>query len=68
MTMDHSRPDAETLDAEEKEARSEHGADRPPTPDEEHAAEQNDLDPEVASRAKEAAERGAEVEGEGAIE
>jgi hypothetical protein len=43
-------------------------ADRPPTEDEERAAEQNTLDPEVAEAYEEAAERGANIEGEGEIE
>jgi hypothetical protein len=43
-------------------------ADRPPTEDEERAAEENDLDPHVAESYKEANERGANIEGEGEID
>ncbi len=43
-------------------------ADRPPTPDEEAAAEENDLDPSVGEHYKREAERGADVEGEGQID
>jgi hypothetical protein len=39
-----------------------------PTPEEERAAERNELDPEVARNNKEAIERGANVKGEGQIE
>lgn len=43
-------------------------ADRPPTEEEEEAAEQNTLDPHVAESYEEMAERGANLEGEGEIE
>jgi hypothetical protein len=43
-------------------------ADRPPTPEEEAAAESNELDPSVAEHYKQEAERGANVEGEGQID
>ena len=39
-----------------------------PTPEEERAAERNQLDPDVARHNKEANERGANVQGEGQIE
>lgn len=57
----------ETVDADEHDARAAHGADRMPTPEEEAAAERNTLDPEVAKAYEEAAERGANVKGEGEI-
>jgi hypothetical protein len=44
------------------------GTDRMPTPEEEAAAERApDLDPEVAENYRKAAERGANIEGEGKI-
>lgn len=67
MADDQTRPDIETEAAEEQEARATHAADRPPTPEEEAAAEEEGLDPEVAASYKEAIERGAEVKGEGEI-
>jgi len=45
-----------------------HTADRPPTPEEEAAAESNALDPEVADHEREMGKIGAEVKGEGAID
>jgi hypothetical protein len=57
----------ETVDADEHDARATHVADRMPTPEEEAAAERNQLDPEVAKAYEEAAERGANVKGEGEI-
>lgn len=42
-------------------------ADREPTPEEEAAAEDLELDPEVAEEYKEAIERGANQKGEGRI-
>lgn len=67
MTMDHTRPDRKTVGAEDAEASAEHRADRYPTEDEERAAEESELDPEVASNYKEAIERGANAKGEGAV-
>jgi hypothetical protein len=64
-------PDAEvdeTTRVEELlEASVAHGADRPPTPEEEAAAEGNVLDPEVAEHEREMGKIGAEVKGEGEI-
>jgi hypothetical protein len=57
----------ETVDADEHDARAAHEADRMPTPEEEAAAERNELDPAVAEAYEDAAERGANVKGEGAI-
>jgi len=67
MANDHTRPSAETRAAEAAEARSAHDPDRAPTPEEEKAADEQKLDPAVAKRAREAAERGAAQEGEGRI-
>lgn len=61
-------PTANTTEEEEREFRASHGADRPPTREEEEAAEAHgELDPEVAARATEAARRGAQVKGEGEV-
>ena len=57
----------ETVEADEHDARAGHGADRMPTPEEEAAAERNELDPKVAKAYEDAAERGANVNGEGEI-
>ena len=65
-----SAPDAtnpETVAADEADAHADHRADRMPTPEEEAAAERNELDPEVAQAYEKAMERGANVEGEGKI-
>lgn len=71
--MSDRDPDTEGVDPatvaeDEAAARAAHGSDRPPTPEEEAAAERNELDPKVAKAFKEAAERGANVKGEGEIE
>jgi hypothetical protein len=59
----------ETIQADERDARADHRADRGPTPEEERAAEGNaDLDPASAEAYREAIERGADVEGEGKID
>lgn len=67
MTNDRTRPDPGTEEAERSEAAAAHEPDRPPTPEEEEAAEQSRLDPAVAESYKEAIERGAELKGEGEI-
>ena len=66
-------PDARDVDPattaeDQKDARATHGADRPPTPEEEAAAERNPLDPDVAQAYEDAIERGANVKGEGQID
>jgi hypothetical protein len=59
----------ETVEADERDARSDHRADRPPTPEEEAAAERDpELTDEQATAYEEAIERGAHVRGEGQIE
>jgi hypothetical protein len=64
-------PDAEVEEATEVEelleAAAAHTADRPPTPEEEAAAEGNTLDPEVAEHEREMGKIGADVKGEGEI-
>jgi hypothetical protein len=65
-------PDAEVQEATEVEelleAAAAHTADRPPTSEEEAAAEGNTLDPGVAERAREMGKIGADVKGEGTID
>ena len=56
-----------TKDEEEHEAHSSHTPDRPPTPDEEAAAERTKLDPAVAEHERVMGRIGAEVKGEGEI-
>ena len=66
------RPDAEVDEAtkveEMLEAAAAHTADRPPTAEEEAAADGNALDPEVAEHEREMGKIGAEVKGEGEID
>jgi hypothetical protein len=57
-----------TRQAERREANMPADAGPMPTPDEIEAAEQNDVDPEVARAEKAATERGANAKGEGRIE
>jgi hypothetical protein len=65
--QDPAATSPETVAADERDARADHGADRPPTPEEEAIAERTEVDPEVAKAFEEAAERGANVKGEGQI-
>jgi hypothetical protein len=64
-------PDETSSDtaAEAADAGAAHDADRAPTPDEEAKAEEvaAEVDPEAGERYQEAAERGANVRGEGEI-
>ena len=61
-------PDRDTIAEDRKDADAAHDADRPPTEEEEAAAERSgDLDPAVAAAYKDAIERGAAQEGEGKI-
>lgn len=66
---DPDRTDEATQAVDEDDARSTHGADRAPTSDEEQAAERagTDVPESVADAYEEAAETGANVEGEGAV-
>lgn len=68
MAQDETRSDQATEEAEEQEAHAPHAADRAPTPEEERAAEENELDPAVAEHYREAIETGAELKGEGEID
>lgn len=61
------RVDEVTKDEEEQEAHASHAPDRPPTPDEEAAAEKSDLDPAVAEHEREMGRIGADIRGEGEI-
>lgn len=61
--------DPETKKAEQADAEAEPHADRPPTADEERAAERaGGADPEVADHFEEMMEKGAEHPGEGRVE
>ncbi len=66
------RPDAEVKGATEVEEMLEsaaaHTADRPPTPEEEAAADGNTLDPQVSEHEREMGKIGAELKGEGEID
>jgi hypothetical protein len=58
----------QTPAAKNDDAQAAHEPDRMPTPDEERAAEQNQLDPSVAEHYKDAARTGANIKGEGEVE
>jgi hypothetical protein len=60
--------DDATRAEEEHEAGAAHEADRAPTAEEEAAAEQNTLDPDVAAHESEMGHLGAGVTGEGQID
>lgn len=62
-----TRVSDETRQSERRDALKPADAGAEPTPDEEAAAEQNDVDPAVAAANKEALERGANAQGEGRI-
>ena len=64
---DNADTTSETRSADQSDAEAAHEADRMPTPEEERLAESQELDPSVAESYKEAAERGANVKGEGEI-
>lgn len=57
-----------TRQEERREAHATPSAGKEPTPEEEAAAERNDVDPNVARTNKEAVERGANVRGEGQVD
>ncbi len=70
---DDTRPDAATREAERAEATSGHDADRPPTADEEAAADRSrrafaDDSERVEEHYEEMSDMGAHVKGEGSIE
>lgn len=56
-----------TRDAERQEAAVAASADRPPTAEEENAADSNQLDPEVSQEFADMADKGAHIPGEGQI-
>jgi len=60
--------DRDTTEVDRDDAKAAHEADREPTPEEETAAEANELDPKVAEAYEAANERGANVRGEGQID
>lgn len=62
---DHTGPSKETRDAEAAASSARHGADREPSPEEEHDAESNEVDPAAAQHEKEMNRIGAEQKGEG---
>jgi hypothetical protein len=62
-----TKPSKETRAAEREEMDAGHRADREPTPEEEQAAADLEVDPEVSEHEKEMAERGANQKGEGRI-
>lgn len=64
----NTTPDTATREAERREATMSASPGKMPTPEEERAAEENDVDPAVAATEKEATERGARQQGEGRIE
>jgi hypothetical protein len=65
---DATRPNDRTRETEREDARTQAGADREPTSDEEKAAESaGELDPKVAEHYEEMAERGANQQGEGRL-
>jgi hypothetical protein len=63
-----SEVDETTRVEELLEASAAHSADRPPTPEEEAAADGNVPDPEVAEHEREMGKIGAEAKGEGQID
>jgi hypothetical protein len=71
MAVERTEPSVATRAEDEKESAVPAGADRPPTSEEEEAAESAQLDQEtkesVTKHYKEMAELGADVEGEGHI-
>jgi hypothetical protein len=67
MSGPETRPNEATRKAEREEAQTPTRADREPTPQEEEAAERNDLDEGVPEHYEEMAQRGAEQKGEGRL-
>lgn len=64
---DRTNPSPETRAAERSEAEKRAMPDRMPTPEEEEAAAEHELDPEVAEHEREMAERGKHQRGEGRL-
>jgi hypothetical protein len=64
---DHTKPNDATRQADRAAMNAEHGARETPTPEEEAAAERNQVDPETREHYQEMTERGANQQGEGRI-
>lgn len=64
---DHTRPSSETRAEEAKEARKDIDAGRPPTAEEEAAADAVVPDPKTAAAEQDMLQRGAHQEGEGRL-
>lgn len=64
---EHTNPSRDTRAEEAEQARHDHSADRPPTPDEAAAADSNDVSEEAREGYSDMAKRGARQEGEGRI-
>jgi hypothetical protein len=67
MDEDRSQVTESTREAEAEEARAPHVADRAPTPAEEEAAKDLEVDPDVRAHYQEMTELGANEVGEGRI-
>jgi hypothetical protein len=63
----HTRPSPDTADEERREALAEAEAGREPTPEEEEAAERNELDEDVPGHYDEMTDRGTAQKGEGRL-
>lgn len=64
---ENPRPSRATRAAERREAKSRPGAGPAPTPADEAAADENELDPDVQEHYEEMTERGAHQKGEGRV-
>ncbi len=64
---DSTRPSSETRAEEAKEAKLPIDAGRPPTPEEERAADEQSVSPGTAAAEKDMVERGARQQGEGRL-
>jgi hypothetical protein len=67
MSNSPTRPTQNTRDAEAREAKAEHEADREPTPEEAEIADALEPDADVTEHEREMAERGAHQKGEGRL-
>jgi hypothetical protein len=65
---EHTKPSAETREADRASADAPHGATETPTSEEERAAERNTVSPGVEEHYEEMTEKGAKQKGEGRIE
>jgi hypothetical protein len=62
-----TRPSVETREAERTQAQAKHESDRAPTPQEEEAVAEHQVDPEVARHEEEMLKLGANQQGEGRL-